>query len=232
MTVLYILIALLAVLYLLSWLGVVGPVLGADGTIPATGRQGKTGEASVQQTHGKYYEASSRGVLFCAGDQGAGVVVQVSITTTGIYSLQNPPGSAKRLSIKKVAISYFNGTEGAGSFYHGFNGVGIVQPSGGTALTSYNMNIGNQSGVAAVGVARTGATVVAATVLYPFSGSGPILASSVTGLFQTYEDIDGAITIDPGACYQLVAVLGGAGSSPKISVGAFWEEVPIVASQG
>lgn len=212
--------------------GLVGPVLGADGTTPSTGRQGKTGETSVSQTHGKYYEPSSRAVLFGASDQGAGVAVQTSITTTGNLSLHNPVGSGKRLSIKKVSIAYFNGTLGAGAFYHAFNPVGTTLPSAGTTLTANCMDIGNLSGVAAVGVAKTGATVVAATCLYPFLGCNAELATSVTGIQLGSEDVDGAIVIEPGGVYQLVSVMGAGGTSPKVAMGIVWEEIPLVASQG
>lgn len=212
--------------------GVVGPVLGGDGTTPGTGRQGKTGESTVGQAHGKYYEPSSRGVLFAASDQGGGVTCQTTITTTGLLSLYNPAGSVKRLAIKKISLGYVSGTLGAGSFYHAFNAIGAAAPTGGTALTANSADIGNQSAVTAVGVPRTGATVVAATVLYPFASSFVELATTANPLQLIIEDVDGAITIEPGCTYQLVSVLGAGGSSPKVSPGVLWEEIPIVASQG
>lgn len=227
-------LAILSLLILLycCWAGIVGPVFGGDGSTPATGRQAKTGEANVCMTHGKYYEPASRGVIFAACDQGVGVAVQATITTTGILSLQNPALSAKRLAIKKVSISYFSGTLGAGSFYHGFNAVGIVQPSAGTALTSNCTDITNMSSVVAVGVARTAATVVAATVLYPFASALPVLASTAVAFPPIIEDVDGLIVLEPGTAWQLVAVMGAAGTTPKISCGIVWEEVPYVSSQG
>ncbi len=208
----------------------VGPQLGADGTTPATGRQGKTGETAIAQAHGKYYEPSSRGVLFAGSDQGVGVAVTVTLTTTATASLYNPPNSGKRLSIKKVSVTYFSGTMPAGSFYHGF-AVPVAAPSG-TAITSNCLDIGNQSGVAAVGVMKTAATVLLGTVLYPFASSLPVLASTAVWATQIIEDVDGAIVLEPGMNYQLLGVFGGAGTSPKVSVGIVWEEVPLVASNG
>jgi hypothetical protein len=212
--------------------GVVGPVPGGDGSTPPTGRQAKTGESVVAQAHGKYYEASSRGVLFCACDQGAGIVVQVTITTTATLTLHNPVNSQKRLSIKKVALAYFNGTLGAGAWYHGYNPVGTVLPASGTNLPPVCLDIGNDSVAAAVGVCRSGPTVVAGTVLYPLGSSLPILASTANNPFQIIEDVDGAITLEPGAVWQLLGVFGGTGSSPKVSAGIVWEEIPYVSSQG
>lgn len=209
--------------------GAVGPTNGGDGTTPATGRQGKTGEAIVGKAHGDDYEAASRGVLFCAGDQGAGITVQVTVTTTATLTLHNPAGSKKRLAIRELSIAYFNGTLGAGAFYHGFNPIGTTLPSSGTQLTSYCMNIGNSGVDAAVGVARTGATVVAGTVLYPFASSFPVLATSaVSGPVQCIERVGGKIILEPGAVYQLLGVFGGTGSTPKISAGIVWEEIPVI----
>lgn len=212
----------------------VGPQYTQDNSTPASGRQSKDGSAVVTQSHGKYYEPASRGVLFVAGDQGAGVALQTSITTTGFFSLSNPAGSGKRLAIKKVSVAYFSGTLAAGPIYHAQNGLGTTQPSSGTTLTAYPLDVGNISGVAAVGVARTGPTMVVAStaVLYPLGSITPILATSANDPFLLTEDVDGAIVIEPGCSYLLVSVLGSGSSTPKCSVGVIWEEIPIVQSQG
>lgn len=209
--------------------GVIGlSAAAADGNTPTTGRQCKTGESAVQQTHGKYYEAASRGYVYAACDQGAGVVVQVTITTTATLTLHNPVNSGKRLSILKLIVTYFSGTLGAGSFYHGFLGIGKTLPSSGTSLTSNCTDIGIPLGVTAVGVAIAGATVVAGTPLYPFIGTGPVLATTAVMHPPLIEDIDGAIVLEPGAQYQLLGVFGGTGSTPKVSPGIVWEEIGII----
>lgn len=215
----------------LLYLGVVGETVAADGTTPSSGRQGKTGESIVALVNGSDYETASRGRYFAAGDQGAGVTVQTSITTTAPLSLHNPAASQRRLAIQFVTVSYFSGTLTAGSFYHGFNPVGTTLPSSGTTLTSYCTDIGvTATAVAsAVGVAKTGSTVVAATVLYPFASVFPVLASSaVSGPVACFEKVQGRIILEPGAAYQLCGAFGGAGSSPKVSVGIGWVEMPIV----
>ncbi len=214
--------------------GIVGEVIGGDGTTPNTGRQGKTGEAITGLAHGKYYEPASRGRLFAAADNGAGVVVQVTVTTVATLTLHNPANSGKKLSIKKVAIAYFTGTLGAGAWYHAALPPGNTLPSGGTAPAVQCLDVGNQSGPAPVGVLRTGATVVSASgfILYPFASSLPILASTANNPFPINEDVNGAIVLEPGAQYQLVGVFGGTGSSPKVAAGMIWEEVPIAAQNG
>lgn len=214
----------------------VGPQLGADGTTPATGRQGKTGEATVGQAHGKYYEPASRGVLAFACDQGAGVATVTSISTTAILSLYNPINSNRRLSLKRVYLSYFSGTLGAGPIYHcvtpQVSGTAQTQPSGGTALTSYWCDINNLSlSAAPVGLARTGSTVVAPIVFAPFCSVFAELASTANGQQQAVEDLDGCIVLEPGGSYQIQSICA-AGSTPKVTCGVVWEEIPFVASQG
>ncbi len=215
-------------------LGIVGEVLGGDGTTPPTGRSGKTGETITGLAHGKYYEPASRGRLFCAADNGAGVTVQVTVTTAATLTLHNPANSGKRISISRVVIAYFTGTLGAGAWYHAALPPGNTLPSGGTAPTVQCLDVGNQSGPAPVGVLRTGATVVSASgfILYPFASSLPVLASTANNPFKVDEDVNGAIVLEPGAQYQLVGVFGGTGSSPKVAVGMVWEEIPIVAQNG
>lgn len=209
----------------------VGPSYYADGVTPTSGRYGKTNEAVVSQAHGKYYEAASRGKVFAACDI-VGVAIQTSVTTTGNLTLHNLPGSQKRLAILKVSAAYFSGTITAGALYHGFNAVGIVQPSSGTDLTARCTDIGCQSNASPVGVAKTGATVVAGVGLWPFASALPILATTANNPFTIVEDLDGVIVLEPGASYQVLAVMGGSGSTPKFSFGIIWEEIPIVADNG
>lgn len=214
-------------------LGTVGPTYGADGSAgPATGRQSKDGSAVVTQSHGKYYEAASRGAIYCTNDGGAGIGVQVTNTTTGNITLSNPVNSKVRLSLLRVAVTYFSGTLGAGTFYHGKNDIGIVQPSSGSTPTISSAGVGLTSAAAPVGVVRTAPTVVAAVLLYAFGSMGPILATTVEPLTTCFEDVDGLICLDPGTSWALVGVFGGTGSTPKCGYGLIWEEIPFTGTNG
>ena len=215
---------------------IVGPVLGADGSTPATGRQAKTGESAVSQVHGEYFEPASRGVLAFASDQGAGIATNTSIGTTAIFSLYNPINSSKRLAISKVSLGYFSGTLGAGPVYHcvtpQVSGVASTQPTGGVSLTSYWSNIYNLSLSAnPIGLARTGSTVVTPVVYRHFCSLFAELASTANGIQACTEELNGEIVLEPGGSYQLQSVCA-TGTTPKITVGIMWEEVPYVASQG
>src|SRR5437867_6626845 len=64
----------------------VGPTSQADGSYTQN-RSGKTGEQVLTQAHGKYYEASHRGVLFAACEQGSGVAPGTALGTTAALVL-------------------------------------------------------------------------------------------------------------------------------------------------
>ena len=203
----------------------VGPQTNADGTTPV-GRSAKTGEQCVSQAHGKYYEAAHRGALFAACEQGSGVAPGTALGTTAALVLYNPPNSGKRLAIKKVRVGYISGTLGAGTLYHCVNNTTTqTAPSSGTLLTPVCSDVGN--GASPVGVARVGATTVQPVAYAPFASLNAMLATTATNPVQVEEDLDGEIVLEPGTTYQLQAV-AAAGSSPKITAGITWEEVPIV----
>jgi hypothetical protein len=203
----------------------VGPVSNADGSNNQN-RTAKTGELVVSQAHGKYFEASHRGVLFAACEQGSGVAPGTALGTTAALVLYNPQGSGKRLSIKKVAVGYISGTLGAGTLYHCINNSATqTAPSSGTALTPVASDVGNTA--TPVGQARAGATVGQPVAYRPFVTLSAELASTASPMQDLYEDIDGEIVLEPGTSYQLQSV-AAAGSTPKITAGVTWDEITIV----
>lgn len=217
--------------------GIVGPILGGDGTTPATGRQGKTGEAIIAQGHGKYYELASRALLAFACDQGAGVAVPTTLSTTCVAALYNPINSGKRLALVKVSVGYVSGTMGAGAIFHcvtpQVSGTSQTKPSGGTSLTSYWTDVNNLGLAAApVGLVTTASTVVAPIAYRPIVSTFPELATTANGFQPVTDDMDGEIVLEPGGSYQIQGILGAGGSSPKVTIGIVWAEIPYVASQG
>ena len=211
----------------------VGPILLADGNTPATGRQGKSGEAIVGQAHGKWFEAASRGVLFGACEQ-AGVAPGTALGTTACLALYNPAKSGKRLIVCKTSLGYISGTLGAGTVFHCANikvaGTAVAAPSGGTSLTVYSRNIGGEPLVSsqdAVGLVRTNCTVTQPIAMRPFASLQASLASTAVGPWMLTEDMAGEFVIEPGYCYQLQAI-AAAGSTPLVAPGVMWEEIPIL----
>jgi hypothetical protein len=205
----------------------VGAVTGADGTSQQS-RAGKTGEQIVSQAHGKYYEGASRGNVYSACVPAAtGVAPGTALGATAAFALQNPKGSGKRLAIKKVSAGYVSGTLGAGAVFHCANtNPAAAQVTGGTAVTPTNNDLGAANN--SVAVCQFNTTLPATpTALYPFCNLGAEVAATAVQPQTVTEDVDGAIVVEPGCCWSLEAV-AAAGSSPLMTFGVVWEEVPIV----
>jgi hypothetical protein len=149
--------------------------------------------------------------------------------------LYNPVGSGKRLRILKVAVAQdATGTLGTGALFH--MGLTINGPTGsqsntvptGTAITPTNMDIGSAN--ASVASLLKSATVVAGQALYPFMQEAESVGGTTTSgsCVTCYEDVDGNITLEPGAGWYLGGK-GAAGASPLIIAGIVWEEESLAA---
>jgi hypothetical protein len=206
----------------------VGPTTTADGAVPAGApRYGKTGEQVVGQAHGKYFEAVHRGNCYVASAGATGQAPGTAIGTTACFTLWNPLGSGKRLKLIRASLGYISGTLGAGTlFYVANTSPTATLPTGGTAVTPTNCDLG----AAANNVAKAyyGSTLPASpTVLRPWCSLFAELASTANALQDETEDLDGEFVIEPG-CGLSVEAVAAAGTSPVISPGFTWEEVPIV----
>jgi hypothetical protein len=209
----------------------VGPLLGADGTPgPQPQRYGKTGEGVVAQAHGKYFEATHRGNCYSVTNGATGRAPGTALGTTPPILLFNPSGSGKRLKIMRVTGGYISGTLGAGTIFH----CAIINPGpgnqpvvgSGAAVTPQNMDIGSANNSVASAFAL-GTLTANPTPLYPFATINAELATTATNPTQLEEDVDGNIVLEPGNGWCLEAV-AAAGSTPLMSFGVLWEEVPIV----
>jgi hypothetical protein len=208
-----------------SWLRV-GPQSLAEGN-QAQPRGAKTGETCVSQVHGKYYEGSSHGDAYSATVAAAGVAPGTALGTTAAFTLYNPRGSRFRLAVQRVVASYISGTLGAGTLFYVTNtDPTAAAPTGGTKLTPQNLDLGRANNAQAI--AFTGATLPSVPVeLRPFCSVTAFSASTGVAPFQVEEDVDGEIVVEPGCALSLEGVTA-AGTSPLISIGMTWREVPIV----
>jgi hypothetical protein len=216
--------------------GQVGVSYAADGTQPAAApRLGQHLEAIVQQAHGKYKEAAVRGNMY-AGCNITARSPGTALSTTAPLVLYNPVGSGKRLILKKVTVAQAaTGTLGAGVLHHcGFtiNGPTATQSNvipTGTARTPSNLDLGGGAN-ASVATLLENCTLNAAPVaLYPFAAQNDAVAQTTAAPINTaYEDVDGAIVLEPGGGYTVEGISTGS-SSPLIYLGMVWEEEPIAA---
>jgi hypothetical protein len=149
-----------------------------------------------------------------------------AIGTTAAFTLYNPIGSGKRLVVNRCSLGYISGTLGAGTlFYCISNNATQPAPTGGTALTPINCDVGLANN--SVAVPRAGGTLAAnPLVARPFATIDAELATSVYGARTIMDDVDGEFVIEPGCALSIEAV-AAAGSTPLVSLGMTWEEIQV-----
>lgn len=187
-------------------------------------RLGKTGEVMVSEAHARYYEASSRAVLWSACTATSGVAPGTSLSTTAAFWLHNPIGSGKNLALVTASVGYISGTLGAGSIYlTSHAGVAIANPAGTPIIPR-----GGMLGVSATPAAAplTTATVPTQVPLFPLWTFGAALATSVAFPAALSIPLEGMVVVPPGFGVGLHSVATG-GTSPLVTFGMVWEEIPI-----
>lgn len=190
-------------------------------------RQGQLGEVVVQQLHGRMYETTYRGNMYCAYINALTIAsTHVSPlaagTGTPIIGLHNPMGSGVNLVIQRTAYNTTSGTPGGPLLYNL-----IVNPQNITAASAglyFNGATLQQSGARARlfnNTATTGST--AGTALRVMGGT---TTTAVTvGNYLIIDNVEGAIIVPPGLMLGLAAT--AAGTSHVIGAFMEWEEIPI-----
>lgn len=203
--------------------GKVGPGYAADGNT-ADPRMTRDLGVTVQDLHGRFYEAVVRGTAFEACTATTGVAPGTAIGTTGAFTLYNPAGSGKNLVLLDISFGYVSGTLGSGQVYLAANTNPVAAAVTGTAITPTNLLLGGAIGV---GKAFTTSTLpVSPTVLRPVWILSPLLATTIFAPVTIREVMDGKYVITPGCSLSLETV-GGAGTTPLVNFGMSWEEVTL-----
>lgn len=202
----------------------VGPVTSADGG-SITARSERTGGTVVQDAHGKYNEAVSRGNAYkLVVSGGAATAFTGGAGGTPLVSIYNPVGSGKNLSILLVGVASRVAASAAGTV--GFNLWGGVSAANtGTLTTPTNMLTLQNAGSVALGSSNavTTSTTAVGLVLplasyYWATAAGAVIAPS-------FFDIAGAIVCAPG---NFIALGGTAAlTSATYDVAMIWEELPL-----
>lgn len=207
--------------------GQVGPQVLSDGTEQAV-RLGKTGEQSVADAHGKYYEANYRAGLFHAC-MSAGVIFPApAATAANVMTLANPAGSGRNLVLISfdMVMTIIPGTPLTGLYGLYVNNNPIAAAVTGTALTPINGFLGY--GGAPVGKAFTTSTVpVAPTLLWPFGQkvTGEVAAvDPISGQFSFHIDFDGQVILGQGTAITPQQTVADTTNASVICRFA-WEEV-------
>jgi hypothetical protein len=170
-------------------------------------------------------ELSLRGLVYSAAvPPGTGVAPGTAISTTAAFNLHNPQGSGKLLVVLAGSCGYVSGTLGAGAIYWCCNPTPVATAPSGTAITAVKTLV-NSATTGCVGLPTYTTTVAQLSVLRPAFTLGAALASTA-GIWPALIDkVDGEFVVAPGCSVSLHG-LAAAGSSPLVSLGLTWAEIP------
>lgn len=201
----------------------IGPAVASDGSTP-TARGGRSGEAVVQELHGRYYEATFRKNVYTA------YVTAVSLTTAGTTM---------------TGIQVWNGSSTSG----GVN-LNILKVGGIVTVTSASQTgvlLGTGAGQTAAPTAQVAATRVSnnflggpspaatATNTATFTAAPTAMmnllhntaAIGTTGVDTGFQlDLEGSLIVPP-TYYVAFIALGAAGAASSNHLNVTWEEIPV-----
>jgi len=204
--------------------GRTGEVTAANGSKNPV-RLDKSGALIIAQGHPAIAEASERGAVFAGSTAVAGVAPGTVLSTTPPMCLLNPLNSGKNLAIIATDIGYVSGTLGAGSIVYAYVSPQSTIPAGGTELTPVNAKL---STVRGIGRIFQGSTLASTPLIVrPAYVLGAALATTVLGISQPKDLIDGAFIIPPATCFIMQGV-AAAGTTPLVMMSITWEEIPLV----
>lgn len=184
-------------------------------------RGGRTGEGIVSAAHGRYFEASYRGNVYCGGNTAAQATSTSSATATGLI-LTNPLGSGKYLSILDITVGV--GAVVAAAFEVGlFANVNVLAAAvtQTTPITPRNALLG--SSLIGVGLLASAATLPAAPIhIRTLLASGWVTATAQS-MEVVKDEVGGAISLLPNTAVSIQSVVGTQSCISSIT----WEEVSI-----
>jgi len=211
----------------------------ADGSV-GNARGGKTGEAIVQQLHGRYYEQVSRANVYSIGcnlTPLSAATILLTASAQPIVGVWNPTTSLVNLVILQAALTA------------GINTVSSVAPGayiwassvGNTALT-VGLTPFNRRTLAAAGSAAKAFSLSTASLLtgltnnvvfleaaeFPTACSmltTTVLAATMTPGVAGVQTFDGSLIVPPGGVLALLNTVSSVTHS--VSARLMWEEVPV-----
>ena len=191
----------------------------------AFARGDKTSSLVMTPGHAHYTEPGYQKNIYIASLSSAGLAPgsTVGLTSAPPIALWNPPGSGVNLSIIKTLVGYVSGTLGAGFIGYGFQ-TNVQSAPTGTALTAQGSFLGV---LANMGKAfYTLSAMSTPTLLKPVYSIGAATAALATFPTPCSDLVDGAIIVPQGGLF-LMQGNTAAGSSPLLTWGIEWEEIPV-----
>ena len=203
-----------------------------DGGVKRSGPQiatfGSTKAMRVQNAFGKFYEANAAGRIFRAVSASAGIAPGTALATTAqALCVWNPKKSGVKASIIQLAHAYVSGTFGLGTWYlanYSVNEPATNLEPGGTELLVSRAD--GELGKGKIRVFSAATCTAAPIIAEPLDWEGVLDGTGATqvGSSRIFR-FDGDLVVSPGtAC--IMTFVGGAGTAPKVVVGAKWDEIP------
>jgi len=205
-----------------------GPSVLQDGAL-STVRLGRDGATATQDAHGRYTEATARGVVFW--QDSATVTLAAANTSAGalgtiklINGFWNPQGSGKNCFILSVAVTYTSGTATGAIVYNYLPNVVLSNAVTGTIQSGF-LGAGATLSVvkAETGVILASNTPLATSVAIQLGVVG-LQGAGVATPTGIYEEVAGRICVPPGTVFGLAQIGAGTG---VVQSTMSWEELPV-----
>jgi len=220
--------------------GQVGPQVLTDGASQPF-RQGRSGEAVIQQLHGRFFEQVLRGNVYsiaCKPTALSSATIALDATCQPIVGVWNPPTSSVSLVILQAALVDFinNVTSVAlgGFVWASANGVTALT----AGLTPFNRKTlassGSQAKAFSLSTASllTGLAATTPLVIFEsaeFNTASGLLTTTVAAATPTpsvsgVQQFDGSLFVPPGSVLALLNTVSV--TTHTVSARLLWEEVP------
>lgn len=207
----------------------IGPLQGGDGTVNPI-RGAKDGSLIVASGRGDYEEATLRGTVFQAANQGPGgttTTVALATTYTGLV-ISNPAGSSVNLVMLQCGVGVVGAPAALSTIglLAGFAAAGVVTHTTPLVPLSGFLNTTVATGQ---GKADAAATLAGTPILWMPLGVTPITGATAQPINPTVVlnvyDFKGSLVLPPGAYVAIYT------STVLSIIGGFtWREVPITQS--
>lgn len=208
--------------------GQTGPQAVSDG-IQIPPRMGRGGELVVTEYHGKYYEQAYRGNVYTAASGSTGnVLVGSTQASVQAFTLANPAGSGKNLSLIRLEVTLATapGTAVVGGYGLAVNTNTVAAAVTGTATTPVSAVVGSNN--QPVGKALTAATLPAVPTLFrAFATKFSTSAGTNNGQFLApfTIDFDGSVILTQGSAISVCQLGGTDTTNAAVVCSMTWEEV-------
>jgi hypothetical protein len=187
-------------------------------------RLDRSGAGVVKQLTGQYAESAHRNELFICSTPAAGVTVPIFSNTTQQFVLYNPAGALFKYEVLRAWAGYVSGTHVAGHLCWAYQADATKTVTGTNGLVVGSRLSGTPQSLQVL----VAATVTAFTYLRPWQHSQVALTAATAATpWQTIDETDGHIVIEPG---RAVAIAASAAAFSVSTLGALVRELPLLAA--